>query len=277
MEQKNDKEILESFIQVIPLIKELFEDDIAITVEDRNEFLYISYDEGLEMPYKVGDKIEENASRDAIRMEKKTVRFDLKKEVHGVDRKIITVPILNTQEEVIGSYSLVKKTEREGAVRNISQEIMKSLEVISGTAESISNDACLLSDNINVLIDKTDVTMNSINESNKSIELIERITDQTNLLGLNTAIEAARVGDVGRGFSVISQEMRKLSAQSGESSKRITLSLAEMETNIKSIIDAINSLGGVATNLAATIEEASATIQEIATSSDELVKYATKF
>jgi AraC-like DNA-binding protein len=137
------EEVFHSLIQVVPLIKELFEDDIAITVEDSNEFLYISYDKGLEMPYKVGGRIEDNASR---------------------------------------------------------------LEVISST--------------------------------------VERITSQTNLLALNTGVEAVRAGEFGRGFSVIAQEMRRLSLQSGESSKRITVSLSEMESNIKSITFAINSLGG---------------------------------
>ncbi len=265
------EEVLHSLIQAAPFIKELFDAGTAITVEDNKEFLYISCDKGLEMPYKVGDKIEENVSRSAIRRDKKTVRFSLSKEVQGIDRKIITVPILNSGDEVIGSFSLVRNTEREGIVQNISIEIRKALEAIGNTIEGIAKDASRLSENIIFLIEKTDVTMEGIKESGKFIELIENLSKQTNMLGINTAIEAARAGEQGKGFSVIAQEMRKLSSLSEESSKSITDELSEMECNMKSITDSFNSLGEISTNLAAAIEEVAGTIQVIASNSEELV------
>ena len=171
------EEIFDSLIKVAPLIKELFEEDTAITVEDSKEFLYISCGKDLFMPYKVGDKIENNVSRDAIRKNKKTVRFSLSKEIQGIDRKIVTVPIINSQEEVIGSYSLVRNTEKEGFVR------------------SIAEDASKLSENLNVLIEKSEITMNSIKESNEAIKFIGNISKQTNMLGLNAAIESSRAGE----------------------------------------------------------------------------------
>lgn len=266
------EEILKSLIQAAPLIKELFEEDTAITIEDNNEFLYISCGEALDMPYKVGDKIEDNASRDAIRKEKKTARFSLSKEIQGIDRKIVTVPVMNPEGEVIGSYSLIRNTEKEGVIRSTSNELMKALEATSGTISSIADDASLLSGNLNVLIEKTEVTMKSIKESCEAIKLIENISKQTSMLGLNAAIEASRAGESGKGFSVVAQEMRKLSIQSGVSSNKINSALSEMEHNIKSIIDAIDSLGEIAESQAAAIQEMSGTIQEIALNSENLVK-----
>ncbi|WP_026883102.1 hypothetical protein [Clostridium akagii] len=69
------EEIFNSLIKVAPLIKELFEEDTAITVEDNKEFLYILRGKDLDMPHKVRDKSEDNVSRDTIRKNKKTVKI----------------------------------------------------------------------------------------------------------------------------------------------------------------------------------------------------------
>lgn len=73
----------------------------------------------------------------------------------------------------------------------------------------------------------------STKEINSIVQLIGEISEQTNLLSLNAAIEAARAGDAGRGFSVVAEEIRKLAEISATSATRI----AEIITKVNSQVD----------------------------------------
>lgn len=67
--------------------------------------------------------------------------------------------------------------------------------------------------------------------------VIQNIADQTNLLAMNAAIEAAHAGESGKGFAVVSEEIRKLAEQSNVQGKRITDSLKNLEQVIKGVSD----------------------------------------
>jgi len=71
----------------------------------------------------------------------------------------------------------------------------------------------------------------------KIVETISGITSQTNLLALNAAIEAARVGEQGKGFTVVSNEIRKLSEQSAQSAQQIADYIELVKTKIKTAVN----------------------------------------
>jgi hypothetical protein len=264
--------IFEALIMVAPIIKELFQEDTAITIEDEGEILFASEGKILKLPIKAGDKVEPNMARDKVKKHGKTINTILTKEMHGVDMKLTHVPLKSLNNKVIGNICLLRNTEKENSVRNNSKELKISLEDIGNTISEVANSALRLSDNLNTIIRGTEKIIDDIKESNEAVKLIENISKQTNMLGLNASIEASRAGEQGRGFSVVASEMRKLSLLSGESSKKIASYLGAMKNSIDDTMSAIHALGKIATNQSTSIEEVCANLDQITLSSQKLVE-----
>lgn len=264
--------IFESLINSVPIIKGLFNEDNAIVIEDKEKILFLSEGNTIKTPEKQGDKINDNISRDQAKSSKKNVLTILTKETHGIDLKILHIPILDSNNNYIGVFCLIRNTQKENSILNISTELQMSIEETNENIEEIETDALKLSDNLNIIIEKVEQTSSNIKESSGVVDLIKNISSQINMLGLNASIEAARAGEHGRGFSVVAQEMRKLSLVSGESSKKIFSYLEDMKNSIEVIQNSIHLLGNISTNQVARVEEVSATLDEIASNSQRLVK-----
>ncbi|CBG39860.1 methyl-accepting chemotaxis protein [Helicobacter mustelae] len=109
-------------------------------------------------------------------------------------------------------------------------------EVIEKTAQNVRSIAQTMQTSSDLV-----ASLNSQSDEIKSIiQTIKDIADQTNLLALNAAIEAARAGEHGRGFAVVADEVRKLAERTGKSITEITTTINSIRDVTSQVVESIN-------------------------------------
>lgn len=162
-----------------------------------------------------------------------------------------------------GGYEQVRLSTMSQTLSDNFSQISATLEELSASSINVTNNQLNLNNEINN-VKKISVEINAILDSIKSI------ADQTKMLGLNAAIEAARAGDAGRGFGVVASEIRKLSENSKETAVRIMDLTSKIQESVNKTIETSNATLETTEQQSAAIEEAAASVSEISTLAEEL-------
>lgn len=144
---------------------------------------------------------------------------------------------------MIASHVIALEYERKQFMDNLNNmacEINESLQQSSAGLEEISASSDHQVSSIESLNSMILDARNQVMETNQIIDFIQKISKQTNILGINASIEAARLGNDGRGFNIVANEVRKLAVSTATSVSKVDEVLKNIQNLIVTISDNIN-------------------------------------
>lgn len=149
----------------------------------------------------------------------------------------------NASQGVQKISSAIDETKEQVEVLNDSTSKMTDYNrSVQGTIDGLENTSTRTKESVAIVFEQTTATNTSANEIKTATDLITNIAAQTNLLSLNASIEAARAGEMGKGFSVVADEIRQLSEQSRESAEQIVSIVADLLENSNRSVDTMNEM-----------------------------------
>lgn len=179
-------------------------------------------------------------------------------------------------EEKLRNAEVLKK--RVSEIICAIEEVSKGNEGSAISISKISIDIADVLERTNVLKDNVNEMQDKLNKFSSASEQIVNIASQTNLLALNAAIEAARAGESGKGFSVVADEVKKLSyeskdvATSTQNDQALMVNLIKQMYEISQVLSTkMESVNNLINDISSVIEEVSANSEEVSVAASSLL------
>lgn len=219
---------------------------------------------------------ETSASAEQISMNLKSINSQITDLDHNISSSSNEANHINTLVDDLNNSILEQMSMVEESTASITQ-IIASVSSVSQLTDKnkLAVDALVEASevggqNMKETSQFVDEIRSSVNAIDEMVDIIQKISSQTNLLAMNAAIEAAHAGENGKGFSVVADEIRKLAEASALNSKEITKNLKGIVNSIERTVvsgDKSNSSIGI---ISRNIQEISMALSIIASSTSEL-------
>lgn len=198
---------------------------------------------------------------------------------HNQEQQMVAVATAVEQMSATVTDVARNSTEAFKSAAEASQVARDGGDVVTQTISGMNRIASSVSDSANII----QALGQSSDQIGAIVAVIEQIAEQTNLLALNAAIEAARAGEQGRGFAVVADEVRNLAGRTGDATKEIASMISgiqrdteaavhAMDTGTKEVasgVELANKAGDSLTQIVSVVANVTDMVQHIATAAEE--------
>jgi len=268
--------IVQAFDAFAPVIAALLPEGGFLGVADREKYVKRQASEKFDIPgIQINTPIRAGSSLESVLKQKQLVTEEVDESVYGVPFLATSAPLIDDETgAVVGSFTVAIPRKLARDLKAIAGSLDQGLTGVSASIQQITaatNDVSSNQSNLHAEIERVKDQLDNINSV---MAFIKEIADETKMLGLNAAIEAARVGDAGRGFGVVAEEIRKLSEESKKTVAQIKELTQQIEESMNATADASQSTLAVTEETSAAVQEVNATVEEMTSLANKLMETA---
>lgn len=270
--------MLDLFAQIVPLIFEIIARKGSVTMFDLEKYLIIQRGERISWPMNEGDKIIKGSVAEKCLQTGEKVVIKFGADFLGFPYTAIGYPI-RIQGEIAGGISVGIPTEMieiSNELQSHSTELTNSLTEISGAVNHMIDEIQELENSGMTIWNSAVKIQEKSRETEEVVRYINTMASSTKLLGINATIEAARVGELGRGFSVVANEIQKMAVSSTSSAGKIRETINGIKSDILGITGQVESFKQDTQEVLAAIEEIGVSLESIHEQAERLQKLAEK-
>ncbi|MGA9228284.1 MAG: methyl-accepting chemotaxis protein [Mesobacillus sp.] len=266
--------ILESLIKTAPLFQSAIPADTSIAIGDQEKI--IAYFPGAKINLRLspGMEIKPGTPADTVLKKGEEIRTVVPASIHGIEFTAKLLPLRDESGQVIGVMSLGIMHQNEEELLKISNEMITSLDMVNENVRNVSGGAVSLFSHTHDLLQVSEEANRQVEKTKEVLAFIKQVADQTNLLGLNAAIEAARANEYGRGFTVVANEIRKLSQHTRSSTETIQETLENIRESMESMVKMVKKISNVGEIQKENIKQIHDSVEEIHQMSKRLNEFA---
>ncbi|SHJ06028.1 methyl-accepting chemotaxis protein [Desulfosporosinus lacus] len=252
-------------------VQKFFNVDAAVTLFDTEKIVAYYPGKTIDTRAKLGNAPTPGSNvLEALTSGQRVVRR-VSKEIFGVPFVGIAQPIFE-ESKIAGCLAIACSLEHYDNLLITGQEILESVVTISSSAHNLSAATEELAATLRSMDSEIEQVNKEMRRTNELTQEIKKISKQSKILGINAAIEASRAGEHGRGFSIVSEEVRKLATDTDSSTQAIERNVQEVQSSVGLLIEAIKQLTEVTESHANEVTEIANSLVRIEDLAKQLLK-----
>ena len=267
---------LETLVSFAHTLKNLINSDVTLVISDNNKIICQVVSSELDFGDVENKPLTEQDPMSNVIRTRKLQIMNVPKEIYGVPFRGAIAPVSSHAGELIGTVSVNTTLSNQINLIQVPGQLSMSSEEMNASTSELSNTANELINYMENLSHAQAEMFKQVESSSKMLEMINTVAKNTRTLGFNAAIEAARFGEHGRGFSVVAKEITKLADLSAESVSEIRQLMQLLKLRVEKVKEIANDTTGISNHQFDSIKEISTSMGNLISVAEQIEALAKK-